>query len=64
MLNYVLDLYKCYKSPPYLRYTKNIPDKGAIHIMAATEPIRDKKTVKIAYKLLPNPDKPEPKISI
>ena len=31
--------------------------------MAETEPIRDKKTVKIACKLLPNPDKPEPKIS-
>ena len=34
------------QKPLYLRYTKNIPDKGAIHIMAATEPIRDKKQLK------------------
>jgi len=39
-------LYKCYKIPLICDILKNIPDKGAIHIMAATEPIRDKKQLK------------------
>jgi len=39
-------LYKCYKPPLLCGILKEIPNKGAIHIMAATELIRDKNQLK------------------